>query len=40
MLGREENVIDGAKHETGDSSSDGMTKEARELEDSKAAKLA
>ena len=40
MFGREGNAIDGAIHETGDSSSEGMNKEARELEDSKAAKLA
>ena len=40
MFGREGNVIDGAVHENGDSSSDGLNKEARELDDSKAAKLA
>ena len=40
MLGREGNVIVGKDRESGDSSSDGMTKETRELEDSKAAKLA
>ena len=41
MLGREGDVLDGKEHgDSGDSSSEGLSKETRELDDSKAAKLA
>ena len=41
MLGREGNVLDGKEQESGgDSSSDGLAKENKELADSKAADLA
>lgn len=39
MLGREGNVIEGKDQESG-GSSDGLGKEAREVEDGKAAKMA
>ncbi len=41
MFGREGNVIEGKDHDSGgDASSDGLGKENREVEDSKAAKMA
>ena len=40
MFGREGNVVEGKDNESGDASSDGLGKDIREAENSRAAKLA